>query len=181
MTDYKQLERPNYFHGKLLTAADFEQEQHYHIERSRRSNRFLHGWGIVSGFDASVEDGDTLVVSPGLALDCAGNEVALAAPVRITLANLTGKHYITICYAEIPVGPIPSMPSIEEASEHSRTREAAKVELSCTNPAANHRGMPAGTPGCGDAHALCIASLSQRSTDWRVTPAKGSRLPRTRK
>lgn len=178
MTDYKQLERPNYFHGKLLTAADFEQEQRYHIERARRSNRLLHGWGIVSGLDVKVENGDTVVVTPGFALDCAGNEVALAVPVRITLANLTGKHYITICYAEVAVDPLPS---IEGTSEHSRTREAATVALSCINPAADHRGMLAGTPGCGHAHALCIAALSRRDTNWRVTVAKGSRLPRTRK
>jgi hypothetical protein len=178
VTEYKQLERPNYFHGKLLTAADFAQEQQYHLERSRRSNRFLHGWGIVSGLAVRVVDGTTLVVAPGLALDCAGNELVLAAPECITLANLTGKHWLTICYAETPVG---QLPGTEESTEFSHIHEGARVELSCTNPAMNHRGMLAGTPGCGHTHALCIAALDQRAANWRVTPVKGSRLPRARK
>lgn len=178
MTEYKYLERPNYFHGKLLTAADFEQEQQYHIDRSRRSNRFLHGWGIVSGLKPGVEDGDTLVVAPGLALDCAGNELVLAEPVRITLVKFTGKHYLTICYAETPVCPIPSM---DESTAFSRTREDTRVQLSSANPAINHHGMLAGTPGCGHAHPLCIAAISQRGTEWRVTLAKNSWLPKARK
>lgn len=178
MTEYKQLERPNYFHGKLLTAADFAEEQHYHLERSRRSNRFLHGWGIVSGLNVTIENSDTVVVAPGLALDCAGNEIVLATPVRVTLANLTGKHFITVCYAEMPFG---QLPVVEEFGAFSHTREGAKVELNCANPAANHRGMLAGTPGCGHAHALCIASIDQRGTAWRITLARGSRLPRARK
>jgi hypothetical protein len=176
--EYKQLERPNYFHGKLLTAADFEQEQQYHVERSRRSNRFLHGWGIVSGLHASIEGTDTVVVTPGLALDCAGNELVLAEPVRVMLVKFTGKHYLTICYAETPVDP---MPSIDETTAFSRTREGARVELSCTNPATNHRGMLAGTSGCGHTHAICIAAISQRGAEWRVTLAKGSRLSKARK
>jgi hypothetical protein len=175
--EYKQLERPNYFTGKLLTAADFEQEQQYHLDRGRRINRFLHGWGIVSGLNVNIENGAKLVVAPGLALDCAGNELVLTEPQCIALSNITGKHYLTICYTETPIG---QMPSLEEAPTFSHIREGASVALSCTNPAADHRGMLAGTPGCGHAHALCIAAISQRGAEWRVVPARSSKLPRTR-
>src|SRR5687768_1936841 len=108
MPQYKQLERPHYFSGKLLTAADFQQEQEYQLDRSRRNNRFLHGWGIVSGLDVYTEDETTVVVSPGFALDCAGNELVLALPEKISLSSLTGKHYLTICYVETPVAEQPS-------------------------------------------------------------------------
>ncbi|MES2624451.1 MAG: hypothetical protein V4628_04175 [Pseudomonadota bacterium] len=178
MPEYKQLERPNYFHGKLLTAADFQQEQQYHLDGTRRRNRFLRGWGIVSGLNIYIEDGNTVVVSPGFALDCAGNELVLATPEKLSLSCLTGKHYLTIRYLEIPIA---ETPSLQEEIEFSRTREAVCIELADTNPAADHRGMGAGSPGCGHVHAICIATLSQRDTNWRVTPAKSSRLPKARR
>ena len=36
MPEYKQLERPYYFYGKLLTADDLALEQDYGRDRSRR-------------------------------------------------------------------------------------------------------------------------------------------------
>ena len=177
MPDYKQLERPNYFFGKLLTADDFQLEQNYQLERSRRNNRFLHGWGIVSGLSVWIENGATVVVSPGLALDCAGNELVLATPERIALTSLTGKHFITIRYQETPGAP---QPSTHGEAEFARIREGTSVELTSTNPAEDHRKMGAGSPGCGLCHALCLATISQRGSNWRVTPVKRSILPRNR-
>jgi hypothetical protein len=178
MPEYKQLERPHYFFGKLLTAADFQQEQEYQLDRSRRSNRFLHGWGIVSGLDVYTEDETTVVVSPGFALDCAGNELVLAVPENISLAGVTGKHYLTIRYVETPVG---EQPSSQTGTEFSRIREGVCVELAGINPAENHRGMSAGSPGCGQSHALCLATLNQRDCNWRVTFSKRSLLPKRRR
>jgi len=178
MPEYKQLERPHYFYGKLLTAADFQQEQDYHLDRSRRNNRFLHGWGIVSGLGVCIEDAYTVVVSPGLALDCAGNELVLAAPEEISLLCLTGKQYLTIRYTETPVA---EQPALQAGTEFSRIREGVCIELARINPAENHRGMEAGSPGCGQSHALCLATLSQRDANWRVTPAKRSLLPKRRR
>src|SRR5437867_782422 len=42
----KTLRRPNYFVGKLIDAADLQLEQEYHLEKHRRHNRHLHGFGI---------------------------------------------------------------------------------------------------------------------------------------
>ena len=178
MPEYKQLERPHYFYGKILTVDDFQQEQNYKLDRSRRNNRFLHGWGIVSGLSVYVEDNATVVVSPGLALDCAGNELVLAEPERLSLSCVTGKHYLTIRYLETPVA---EQPSLQTGTEFSRIREGVCLTLADTNPAENHRAMGAGSPGCGQDHALCLATLSQREANWRVTPAKRSVLPRARK
>ena len=178
MPEYKQLERPYYFYGKLLTADDLALEQDYGRDRSRRNNRFLHGWGIVSGLGVYIEDETTVVVTPGLALDCAGNELVLATAEKLSLACLTGKHYLTISYLEIPVAP---QPSLYDGTDFSRVREAVCIELASTNPAAGHRGMAAGSPGCGQSHALCLAAVSQRDMQWRVVPAKNSVLPKTRR
>ena len=76
------LVRNRYYTGKLLSAADFEQEQQYLRAKHRRHNRLLHGVGIVSGLDVSVETGQAgeepvVVVSPGLAINEEGEELVL--------------------------------------------------------------------------------------------------------
>ena len=98
MPQYKQLERLHYFFGKLLTAEDFQLEQNYIINKSRRNNRFLHGWGIVSGLSVFIDDGATVVVTPGLALDCAGNELVLEETYQLALPCAAGKYFLTIRY-----------------------------------------------------------------------------------
>ena len=43
------ITRVRYFAGQVLGVAELETEQRYLIERLRRRNRRLHGWGIVGG------------------------------------------------------------------------------------------------------------------------------------
>ena len=169
MAQVRQFERPHYFAGKLLTADDLQQEQDYVRGKSRLHNRFLHGWGIVAGLSVSVDQGTTVAVLPGLALDCAGNELVLSEPERIPLSGLVGRHYVTIQYVEVPVG---QQVSGQGGPEFSRVREAVRVELVCTNPAAGHSGMGPGSPGCGQSHAVCLATISRRAARWHVAPAK---------
>ena len=78
----KRLQRTNYFTGMLLSAEALQREQEYHLERHRRQNRYLHGWGVVSGLGVSIEAG-AIVVSPGLAIDCAGNELVVDLSAQI--------------------------------------------------------------------------------------------------
>ncbi len=168
MTRFKQLERPNFFDGKLLTAADLQGEQDYAREKANLHNRFVHGWGIVSGLSVS-EDQGRLVITPGLALDCAGNELVLPEPEHILLSDLSGRHYVTIEYLEVLVG---QEPSPQGELQFARIREAVRVGLACTNPGAGHSGMSTGSPGCGQSHALCLATVSLHGTHWRIAPAK---------
>ena len=175
MSQFRQLERPHFFTGQLLTADDFQQEQDYFRRKSRLHNRFLHGWGVVDGLSVTVDQGTTVVVSPGLALDCAGNELVLPEPERIPLSGLAGRHYVTVQYLEVAVG---QKPSLQGEPEFSRVREAVRVELASVNPGTGHSGMGPGSPGCGQSHALCLATISQRGTHWRVAPARRSALHR---
>lgn len=169
MSQFRSFERPRFVTGRLLTAEDLDQEQDYHRGKSRLHNRFLHGWGIVAGLGVTVDQGTTVVVSPGLALDCAGNELLLAEPERLALAGLAGRHYVTICYDEIPVEP---QPSPQGEAGFSRVREAVRLELTRANPALGHSRMGPGSPGCGQSHALCLATISQHGTAWRVARAR---------
>ncbi len=175
MSQFPQLERTRFFAGQLLSADDLQHEQDYFRDKSRLHNRFLHGWGIVAGLGITVDQESTVVVSPGLALDCAGNELVLADEQRIPLSGLAGRHYLTIEYQEVAVGQTPS-PHGE--TEHSRVREAVCVALAGANPGAGHSGTGAGTPGCGRSHALCLATITQHGAHWRVARAKRSVLRR---
>jgi len=161
-----QLERPHFFTGKLLTAEDLQREQEYHRHKARLHNRFLHGSGVVSGLRVSLDRG-AVVVAPGLALDCAGNELVLPCEERISLSASAGRRYVTIRYIERPIGQIPS-PSGEV--EPSHFKEAVAIEFSSASPLAGHRGLHAGRPGCGTGHPLCLATISQRGSRWRVAP-----------
>lgn len=174
MSQFQQSERPRFFDGRLLTAADLQSEQDYFRGKLRLHNRFAHGWGIVSGLDVSQDQG-TVLIAPGLALDCAGNELVLPEPERIALSGLVGRHCVTIEYLEVMVGPVPSS---QGEVQFSRVHESFKVGLASVNPSAGHAGMGSGSPGCGQSHALCLATISLIGTRWRIVPAKRSILRR---
>jgi hypothetical protein len=175
MTQFQQFDRPYFFASRLLSANDMQAEQEYFRGKSRLHNRCLHGWGIVNGLGVSIEQGTTLLVSPGLALDCAGNELVLSAPEQMSLAGVAGRHYVAIEYVEIENAPQPS-PTGEV--EFTRVREGVRLSLVSVNPGVLHSGMGPGTPGCGQSHPMCLAAISTQGQNWRVTPARHSLLRR---
>jgi hypothetical protein len=167
MSQFQPLVRNHYFAGKLMSAEDFQREQDYLLGRLRRRNRFLSGWGVVAGLGVSVERGETVVVQPGFAIDCAGNEVIVETETRLSLTGLSRRQHVLVRYVEVPEttgGDATEMP------EPSGIREASCIELSPLNPSVNHRGMGCGTPGCGLAHAVSIAVvvLSQKTNRWKL-------------
>jgi hypothetical protein len=174
MSAFRPFERPHFFAGRLLSADDLRREQDYQRDKARLRNRFLHGWGIVTGLGVSVDQG-AVIVSPGIALDCAGNELVLPEPASVSLQGLTGRHYVTVRYAELPIAPIPTP---DGGTEPSAVRESADVELAVSNPLAKHGAFAAGGPGCGQAHALCLAIVSPRGARWRVTSLRRQTLRR---
>ena len=74
--------RVNYTAGLVLGVDEFQQEQYYFIERTRRHNRFLHGYGTVSGLRVDTADtgggGLELRISPGLAVNPKGQDICVA-------------------------------------------------------------------------------------------------------
>lgn len=82
------LIRPNYFDRQQLTAADLNAEQQYFRERLRRHNRFLHGWGVVSG--AAVTSANTpgvLQVSEGYLVTPHGDEIYIPAGTQVDVSG----------------------------------------------------------------------------------------------
>ena len=69
-------QRNRYYRGKAMTVANYQLEQKYLIGRRRLLNRMVTGWGIVKGFDVTVDgEGASLTVHPGVAIDPAGREL----------------------------------------------------------------------------------------------------------
>ena len=152
---YNEFRRLRYFHGMLLDEKDFREEQQYHANKRRLLNRMLHGSGVVCGLELRGTKGKkSIQVTPGLALDCSGNEIWVAKDLKIDLTSLlppknkpkggTGckevdeqdpikTYYIGIRYDEKPTSPVsvylPSGDCEERTCENSRWKEGYCVEV----------------------------------------------------
>ena len=81
------LQRPRYYPRQLVTPAELNLESRYFVERLRRHNRMLHGWGVVCGarsVPCPSENGTgkqpwKLKLCPGYAIDGHGNDVVIDA------------------------------------------------------------------------------------------------------
>jgi hypothetical protein len=184
MDESQSLKRLRYFAGQMLTAESLQLEQNYFREKLKRHNRTLHGFGIVSGLKVNVQSGQILV-EPGLALDCEGNE--LGVPSRQTIVAAAAivepcSVYVSIHYVEEPSDEIPIVPkepagdSTEQATQTSTIREGVAIELTNENCNGGHRHMRARWLACGKPHALTIAKLKHSTQGWRVE--RGYRPPR---
>jgi hypothetical protein len=72
--------RNHYFFGKLMDVPDFDVEQQYLVEKFKRHHRRLHGTGVICGLEVVAHANPAcrdryVVVQPGAALDCCGNEI----------------------------------------------------------------------------------------------------------
>lgn len=83
----------NYHFGMLLGVEDLRSEQGFHLGQHRRHQRALHGFGVVHGlnviFNASKAE---LQVTPGIAVDPAGRDLALASLQCVSLPAWWRKH-----------------------------------------------------------------------------------------
>lgn len=73
--------RNRYFYGKLLDVFHFEMEQNYFNEKRWLLNRLITGYGVVCGLNVTLApDGQSVVVSPGIAIDKCGREIIVCQP-----------------------------------------------------------------------------------------------------
>lgn len=159
------LKRPHFFNGRLLSAEDFALEQQYHREKSKLHNRSLHGFGIVSGLKVTVSAGQ-IVVEPGLALDCAGNELVVSERQSLLFSTIKvdcRTAYVSLRYAEENVGPVSA-----GTNETAFIAESFAIDFTQENCNRGHRHLRARWRACGKPHALTIAKLRHSSQGWRV-------------
>jgi hypothetical protein len=74
--------RNNYFDGKMLYSRDFSDEQDYNRGHRQLHNTLLHGTGTVCGLKIIQHPAPDcrdkfVVVEPGMALDCCGQEIIM--------------------------------------------------------------------------------------------------------
>jgi hypothetical protein len=171
MASPSRLHRLNYFDGRLLTAEDFRTEQAYQLGRARRHNRHVHGWGVINGLDVRVV-GNFVEVSPGAAIDCAGNELVVENGVALSMPQDARRLVVLMRYVEHGVDPLPTIATdagAGEALNFSHIEEGCELDLSedaWTDP---HPALAPCTPGCGEAHDLAIARLNRTRSGWRRT------------
>jgi hypothetical protein len=111
--DFEPFLRNNYFTGKMMSAAEFTAETHYHQEKMRLHQARLHGWGVVCGLDVlqhpNVDCRTRYVrIEPGSAVDCCGRDILVPeeemldllcydAVAALSRENPARVHALSIC------------------------------------------------------------------------------------
>lgn len=144
---YFPYERNQYFYGKLLSVDDFQTEQKYMNDKRRLINRFLHGCGVVCGLNVVQIDDCTLSLETGLALDFAGREIIVDAPLTRKLSMIEGfdsyteededSSYLYLCieYAEKDKEPVYNVTgSASKTTEFNKVAEGYHLYLSNKEP-----------------------------------------------
>ena len=82
--------RPQFFGGMLLTEDDLQSITDYVVEKRRLTNRSVFGNGVVCGLDVTCDPCDvgSVVVDPGYALDCCGNDIVVSCPETLDVLAL---------------------------------------------------------------------------------------------
>ncbi|RZL11915.1 MAG: hypothetical protein EOP40_00860 [Rubrivivax sp.] len=160
----------NYHFGMLLGVDDFQAEQGFHLGRSRRHQRLLHGSGVVAGYPVSFDAALTeLRVGPGLAVDALGRDLALDQTQCVNLVKWWLQHQkeeafadlpsltdatfdldIVVCYSTCLSSPVPAVaePCAGQASDiaYSRVCETVTLQLVRAVPV-EAESAPAPAPG----------------------------------
>jgi hypothetical protein len=172
MSGSPSLRRPRFFSGKLVTPEDLELQQQYFREKLKRHNRSLHGFGIVSGLKVTVNSGQ-IVVEPGLALDCEGNELAIETEQSIVPPSNADWHtaFVNVRFVEENAGLLPTPESAAGFNLAATLTESFELVVTKENSNRGHKHLRACWLACGQPHALTIAKLRHRSQGWRVDRA----------
>ncbi|GEM_PF-994014 len=118
------LQRVNYFTGQLLGVDDFAAEQDYIRNKIHGRNRLLHGAGVVSGLQVTLERaaGKTqVVIAPGLAFNARGEEIDVGAPTSLPLPPQGKSLLVLLHYAEQPCRPVPAPATDAQADAQEHT------------------------------------------------------------
>jgi hypothetical protein len=140
-----------YHFGMLLGEDDFKTEQRYHRTKMRLHNAWLHGAGVVWGFDVKADlDKRELQVEPGLALDPTGRELHLDVEACVDVGEWYDKHaheveaqkrddyvsfpaHIEVRFCSCATRAVPAIADPCEGAEadtaYSRTFETVEIRL----------------------------------------------------
>ncbi len=89
------FERNRYYPGKMLTTADFQAEQSYHINKLRFINSLMYGAGIVCGCGVVNLDDLSILVESGVVMDGSGREIIIDTSLVKKLSAIDGFDELT--------------------------------------------------------------------------------------
>ncbi len=137
------LERNRYYHGKMLTARDFETEQNYYNNKRRLINRCVLGAGVICGLGVYRNDDTSLSIETGLALDYDGREIAVTSPIIRKLQMIEGfetlvgheQAYLCLEYDELLREPINNIGAADsESQQFNKIEESFRLYLDPAEP-----------------------------------------------
>ncbi|MCX6598065.1 MAG: hypothetical protein NTV70_17045 [Acidobacteria bacterium] len=152
----------NYEYGMLLGREDFVTEQGYHRGKTWLHNAWLHREGVVWGLGVTVAvDRDEIVVSPGLALAPAGQELYVGHDVCVNVPAWLEKHRGE---ASLVITADPAEPGTEIFDAHITLAPAACLS----------RAVPSIAETCGDAGSAAGVAYSRVSetVEIRLVPGR---------
>ena len=126
-------ERPVFFEGQILAAADLTSAVDYGRAEVARHERYLHDWGIAEGLEMTTKPDATgkyvdVTLGAGVAIDGTGREIVVPQPVPLNTA-----HFFTANGASPQAKA--NYPDPAARNRHRRARTAA-----------DHRRLRGGQP-----------------------------------
>lgn len=160
---FPTFKRNRYFSGKLMSEKDFQDEQDYFREKHKLHNRFLHGYGVVTGLEVSASDDPPgmVRVEAGYAIDPAGNDILLPEAQTVAFPERGKKACLVIEWAERETDFVPMRSSEieEEMMAATRVEEYATLRLDTAHT---------GEEELCEENGIVLAHLKKRGGVWRV-------------
>jgi hypothetical protein len=97
------------YDGMAITADVWAEAHEEHRQTERAHNHFLHGSGIITGFEVLANDppDNYIFISPGIAIDTAGNVIELTETKAYDFGNTAeGTLYLLLGHGEREVGGV---------------------------------------------------------------------------
>ena len=139
--------RPRFFAGQLLTEEDLQALTGYAVAKNRLHNRHFFGDGVVCGLAVTCHPcgGGQVVVHPGHALDCCGNDLVLTAARTLDVNALARdlRQQLSGVDCGDPCAELPAVPERRRYGLYVRYCETATDPVS-----AFVTDEPCGATGC---------------------------------
>ncbi|MFM7169413.1 MAG: hypothetical protein ACKOYH_00965 [Cyanobium sp.] len=167
-------ERPSFFEGQYLSAADLEAFLRYSREQDARHRLASHTWGILSGLElvavpaSGGGDVENYLLTPGVAVDGYGRMLVLMDPFRLTselfARESSGRVDVWIRLQDTPfAGTRQGFGSCTCDDSYARVAESVVVEVGRRSPISRHQsGVVVGEEAFSDAREALGSLLKNR-------------------